>query len=169
MSPLKPTRNWLARGFEMSSRVLAWTVVLMVLVTAYDVLARYFFNRGSVALQELEWHLFALVFLLGATPTYRNDGHVRVDLIYTSRRLSTKHREWINIWGNLLCLLPFCSVVVWASLPFVYDAYVHHETSPDPGGLTHRWLIKAAIPVGFGWLACYGVYDTVRRVKKVLE
>jgi len=72
---------------EVSGRIAAWLVLAMALLVGYDVAMRYLFQAGSVALQELEWHLFALVFLLGAASTLKADGHVRVDLFYRSRYL----------------------------------------------------------------------------------
>lgn len=133
----------------------------MVGLTLYDVTMRYLFRDGSVALQELEWHLFALVILFGAAYTLKHDEHVRVDLIYSSQRLSDRHRAFVDIFGNLFFLLPFAAMIVWTSIPFAYEAFIHAEISPDPGGLTHRWILKAAIPVGFILLALQGLTDTI--------
>ena len=133
----------------------------MVGLTLYDVTMRYLFRNGSVALQELEWHLFALVILFGAAYTLKHDEHVRVDLIYSSQRLSDRHRALIDIFGNLFFLLPFAAMIVWTSIPFAYEAFIYAEISPDPGGLTHRWILKAAIPVGFILLALQGLTDTI--------
>ena len=134
----------------------------MVALTIYDVAMRYLFRDGSVALQELEWHLFALVILFGAAYTLKHGDHVRVDLIYSSPRLSERQRQVIDVLGNLLFLLPFSAMIIWTSIPFAYDAFIHQEISPDPGGLSHRWIIKAAIPSGFALLALQGVADTIR-------
>ena len=90
----------------------------MVGLTLYDVTMRYLFRDGSVALQELEWHLFALVILFGAAYTLKHDEHVRVDLIYSSQRLSDRHRAFVDIFGNLFFLLPFAAMIVWTSIPF---------------------------------------------------
>ena len=133
----------------------------MVGLTLYDVTMRYLFRDGSVALQELEWHLFALVILFGAAYTLKHDEHVRVDLIYSSQRLSDRHRAFVDIFGNLFFLLPFAAMIVWTSIPFAYEAFIYAEISPDPGGLTHRWILKAAIPVGFILLALQGLTDTI--------
>lgn len=133
----------------------------MVGLTLYDVTMRYLFRNGSVALQELEWHLFALVFLFGAAYTLKHDEHVRVDLIYSSQRLSDRHRAFIDIFGNLFFLLPFAAMIIWTSIPFAYEAFIHAEISPDPGGLTHRWILKAAIPVGFILLALQGLANSI--------
>lgn len=158
-----------ARGCEATSevtgRAVAWLVLAMVLVTAWDVAMRYLFQAGSVRLQELEWHLFALVFLLGSAYTLRHDGHVRVDIFFRGRRFGPRGRAAIDVIGTLLFLLPFCAVVIHASIPFVESSFRFGESSPDPGGLPHRWLLKAAIPLGFGLLMIQGVAMAIRGVQ----
>jgi TRAP-type mannitol/chloroaromatic compound transport system permease small subunit len=133
----------------------------MVGLTVYDVTMRYLFRNGSVAIQELEWHLFTLIILLGAAYTLKHDDHVRVDLIYSSKRLSDRHRAFIDIFGTLCFLLPFATMIIWTSIPFAYEAFIHAEISPDPGGLGHRWILKAAIPIGFLLLALQGLANSV--------
>lgn len=150
---------------EWSGRLVAWLVLLMALVIGYDVAMRYLFHSGSVALQELEWHLFALIFLLGAAYTLRHDGHVRVDMIYRSRFMGARRRALVDLAGTLLFLLPFCWLVISGSLPFVENAWSMHEGSPDPGGLPARWLLKAAIPFGFALLLLQGIAMAIRSVQ----
>jgi TRAP-type mannitol/chloroaromatic compound transport system permease small subunit len=145
-------------------RTVAWLVVAMVTLTVFDVTMRYGFRRGSVALQELEWHMFSLVFLLGAAYTLKERAHVRVDLIYASKWVSDRQRLIIDVIGNLLFLLPFCGLLIWSSAPFVYAAMVHGESSPDPGGLPYRWVLKAGIPLGFALIALQGLADTARGI-----
>ncbi len=152
---------------EWSGRAVAWLMLLMVLVISYDVAMRYLFQSGSVALQELEWHLFALIFLLGAAYTLKHDAHVRVDVFYQSCRLGARGRAWIDLLGCLLFLIPFCLLVIHASLPFVENAYRMGEGSPDPGGLSHRYLLKAAIPVGFTLLLLQGIAMMIRSVQRI--
>ena len=150
-------------------RLSAWLVVGLVGLTLYDVAMRYLFRSGSIGAQELEWHLFGIIILLGAALTLQRDEHVRVDVFYASPRLSDRHRAIIDIAGNLLFLLPFAVLIIWSSLPFVHDAFVRSEVSPDPGGLSHRWLIKAAIPLGFGMLAAQALANTIRTVRSLLR
>lgn len=146
---------------EWTGRGVAWLVLAMTLVVGYDVGMRYLFQQGSVALQELEWHLFALVFLLGAAYTLKHDGHVRVEVIY--QHLTPRQQAWCDLFGDLFFLLPFCALVVAASWPFVANSFAYGEHSPDPGGLPFRWLLKAAIPAGFGLLALQGLADALRK------
>ena len=87
---------------EWSGNVVSWCVLVMVLIISYDVFMRFFFHIGSVALQELEWHLFAILFLLGASYTLKHEGHVRVDIFYQSKKLSVVHRAWVDLFGTLV-------------------------------------------------------------------
>lgn len=129
--------------------------VLMLLNVFFDVVARYLFNEVSIGMQELEWHLHATVFLLGVPYTLRAGGHVRVDLIY--EKLSSQHKAWIDLFGTLLFLLPFCLLVTWYGYDFAKEAYALGESSGDPGGLAYRWIIKSMIPVSFGLMALSGL------------
>ncbi len=125
----------------------SWLTTLMMLVVCYDVFTRYVLKSSSVAIQELEWHLFGLIFLLGAAYTLKADKHVRVDVLYT--RFSPKGQAWVNFLGSLIFLIPFSMLVVWASFNFVRNSYMMGETSPNPGGLPARYILKACIPTGF--------------------
>jgi len=165
---LQQAAAWIERLSEFSGRMIAWLVLLLVLLISYDVAMRYLFQGGSVALQELEWHLFALIFLLGAANTLKHDGHVRVDVFYQNR-MGKRGRAWVNLLGTLLFLIPFCSLVIVSAWPFVHDAWLFHESSPDPGGLPARWLLKAAIPIGFLLLLLQGLADAIHSLQILLE
>jgi TRAP-type mannitol/chloroaromatic compound transport system permease small subunit len=130
---------------------------------------RYLFQQGSVALQELEWHLFALIFLLGAAYTYKHNEHVRVDLIYNSRFVSNVQRAWINIVGISLFLIPFCSLILITSWPFVENAFYYMEGSPDPGGLPYRFILKGSLLVAFSLLVLQGIAELLRNIQIVKE
>jgi TRAP-type mannitol/chloroaromatic compound transport system permease small subunit len=103
--------------------------------------------------------------LLGAAYTFKHDEHVRVDVLYQSRWMNDKHRAWINLLGGALFLLPFCILIITSAWPFVQNAYQIGETSPDPGGLTHRYLLKAAIPAGFFLLMLQGIAAMIRSAR----
>lgn len=150
---------------EWCGRLAAWLVVALVVLVCYDVSMRYLFQAGSVALQELEWHLFALIFLLAAAYTLKHDEHVRVDVFYQSGWMTARRRALVNLFGCLLFLLPFCILMIVSSLPFVTDAYQWGESSPDPGGLPYRWLLKAMIPLAFALLALQGVAMMIRSLQ----
>jgi TRAP-type mannitol/chloroaromatic compound transport system permease small subunit len=132
---------------ERVGQVLMWLTTLLVLLFCYDVVNRYVFNYSNPAIFELEWHLFALIFLLGAAYTLRHDRHVRVDVFYA--RWSPQTQAWINLLGGLLFLVPFCIVVIRAGIPYVHNSWLMNERSSDPGGLPARYLIKSTIIIGF--------------------
>ncbi|HGX92147.1 MAG TPA: TRAP transporter small permease subunit [Candidatus Tenderia sp.] len=152
---------------EWTGRFAALLVVAMVLLVCYDVAMRYLFQAGSVALQELEWHLFGLIFLLGGAYTLKHNEHVRVDVFYQSRRMTDQRRAWIDLFGALFFLIPFCLLIIYSAWPFVANAYHYGEGSPDPGGLPHRWILKGAIIVGFVLLALQGVAMAIHSARVI--
>ena len=118
MQYLSPIINLIEKISELTGRAVSWLVLGMVLVIAYDVAMRYLFHIGSVGLQELEWHLFALIFLFGAGYTFKHDGHVRVDIFYRSQHRDARRRAWVGLLGGLFFLLPFCMLIIISSAPF---------------------------------------------------
>ncbi len=140
---------------ERVGRVVSWLTAVLVAVVCYDVFTRYLLKNSLVAVQELEWHLFALIFLLGAAYSLKHDQHVRVDVFYS--RFSARKKAWVNLIGSVLFLIPFCIIVIVSSQYFVVSAFHIGETSPDPGGLPARWVLKAAIPLGFVLLLLQGL------------
>jgi TRAP-type mannitol/chloroaromatic compound transport system permease small subunit len=149
---------------EWTGKTSSWLVLGLVLLICYDVAMRYLFQQGSVALQELEWHLFALIFLLGSAYTLKHDEHVRVDIIYQSHFMSDKKRALVNIFGTLFLLLPFCILILTSSWPFVENAFYYNEGSPDPGGLPYRFLLKGSLLVAFGLLILQALADLARNI-----
>ena len=140
--------EWVGRG-------VAWVTLGLVLVVFVDVVMRYLFNVSFVFTQELEWHLFGFIFLIGAGYTLLHDGHVRVDIIY--QRLGIKGRAWTNLLGVILFLIPGCIMVISTSWQFVANSFSMMEGSPDPGGIPFRFIIKGCIPVGFTLLLLQGI------------
>ncbi len=136
-------------------RATSWLSLILVLVVCYDVFTRYFLKVSSVGVQELEWHLFSVLFMLSAAYTLKNDGHVRVDIIYS--RLNEKNKAIVNIIGSFLLLAPFCLMVIFASKNFVYSSFQILETSPDPGGLPARFVLKSFLPISFLFLFLQGI------------
>ncbi len=142
---------------------------MLVLLVGYDVTMRYLFQSGSIGIQELQWHLFSIIFLLGAGYTLKHDEHVRLDIVYRSRFLSDRLRAWVDVFGTVFILLPFCLLIIYTAWPFVHQAYLSGEISPDPGGLTMRWLIKAMIQLGFALLVLQGIAELIRKLKIALD
>ena len=116
----------LERGFEKFANVIgyftAFVMVLMILNVTYNVIMRYFFNTGSIAMQEMEWHLFSVVILLGISYTLKEDGHVRVDLIYD--RLTNKKKAKINMVGVAFFIIPVALLIGIESIPFVIESFI---------------------------------------------
>jgi len=144
----------LEKIFDRFSDLMGWIAgilnLLMLLNVFYDSIMRYFFSRGSIALQEMEWHLFAMVFLFGIAYALKNDGHVRVDIFYD--RYSPRWKAIVNIGGTILLLFPLSVLVIEGSVWYVQEAISTGEVSGDPGGLPYRWLIKLVIPTSFVFL-----------------
>lgn len=145
--------SWVGRG-------VSWATFLVVLVVFTDVVMRYAFKTSYVFIQEMEWHLFSFIFLMGAGYTLLKDGHVRVDIIY--QRLGAKPRAWINLIGVIFFLIPGCYLIIATSDKFVYNAWSVLEGSPDPGGIPYRYLVKACIPAGFVLLLLQGISLGIR-------
>ncbi len=147
--------NTIHRFSDFLGKIAALLFILLLFNVFYDVIARYVFNDVSIAMQELEWHLFSAMFMLGVPYTLRTDGHVRVDLVY--ERLSAKNKAIIDLFGALLLLLPFVLLVGYYGVGFAREAWELGEISGDPGGLTNRWIIKTVIPFTFFSLGISGV------------
>ncbi len=141
---------------------VGWMTTLMVLVVFYDTVMRYTFQKGNVALQELEWHLFAVVFLVGAAYTLKEGGHVRVDIIFL--KLSEKTKAWIDFLGIFIFLIPFCVMVILSTLGFISNSWAVREVSPDPGGLPARYILKSVIPLGFFLLIIQGISEAAKNL-----
>ena len=126
---------------------LSWANFVLILVIVVQVTLRYGFGRGMVALEELEWHLYAVAFMFGLAYAVVTDAHVRVDLI--SSRMNPTTRAWVEILGILVLLLPFIVIVVIYGWEFFVSSWARHERSLAPMGLPYRWVIKAVIPLSF--------------------
>lgn len=155
--------QWIDRINQTIGKATSWLTLLLVLVIVVDVSLRYAFSITSAASFELEWHLFAIIFLLGAAYTFQQDRHVRVDVFYD--RFSERSKAWVNLIGTFFLLLPFCVVTAYESFSFVRSSYELKETSPQPGGLPATWVIKSVIPLGFMLLALQGVSVILTSIK----
>jgi TRAP-type mannitol/chloroaromatic compound transport system permease small subunit len=133
----------------------------------YDVIMRYLFNDVSIGMQELEWHLYATVFLLGISYTLKENAHVRVDVIY--EHLSPKKQAFIDISGTLFFLLPFCLLIAYYGIGFAHEAYLLGEGSGDPGGLSHRWIIKSMISVSFIFVIISSIGFMLRAFNRAVD
>ncbi|MEM7226302.1 MAG: TRAP transporter small permease subunit [Pseudomonadota bacterium] len=144
------------------AKVAAWAGVLLIAVTIFDVVTRRFFVLGSTKLQELEWHFHVVLFAFLLGWAYLKDTHVRIDLV--RERLSERTQWWIELLGVCLFLLPYCALVIYFTYDFTVRSFDNQEISASATGLTHRWIIKSAIPIGFSLLALSGITVLLRKI-----
>ncbi len=141
----------------------AFILVILVLLVVYDATSRYFFSSGSVALQELEWHLFDVIILFGIAYTLKHSSHVRVDIFYAS--FSKKVKRVINIISSLFFIIPFSILIIYISIDFVLLSYEQNEVSSNPGGLEYRFLVKSLLPLSFAFLILQAISDIVKQFR----
>lgn len=165
MGGIKQLADALDWFIDRIGRITGWCAFALVCVMAFNVLLRYFFRTGSVAMQELEWHLMAPICLLGLSYALLHDGHVKVDILYG--RFPYRVRKIIDLISMVLvCLV--VGLLMWLSIPYVEQSYSIGEKSPDPGGLEHRWVLKALLPVGFGLLLIQSIAAALRELIALL-
>lgn len=143
-----------------------WLTLFMVIISSYNAITRYLgkfigLDLTSNALIELQWYSFSVIFLLGAAYGLKHNAHVKVDIIYNL--LSDKIRTYINIFGTIFFLLPFCILMIYVSIPAVYNSWKVLEMSPDPGGLP-RYPLKTLIPIAFLLLFFQGISFLVKNL-----
>ena len=138
------------RAVDLTGRAASWLTLAIVVLMAVGVLLRYAFSIGSVWAQELEWHLLAPLVLFGMTYALLKGEHVRVDVFYA--RYSPRAQAAVDLLAALLAMA-MAVLVIRYSIQFVSQSYAINEISSDPGGLTHRWMLKALIPLGFAVFA----------------
>lgn len=142
-------------------RATMWLILATTLISAGNALVRKIFNSSSNGLLEIQWYLFAAVFMLGAGYGFLKNSHVRIDFI--SSKLSHRARNWIDVLGIILVLFPFCIIIISLGWPFFMQAFVSGETSQNAGGLI-RWPAYILIPVGFALLLLQGISELIKRI-----
>lgn len=162
LSDLDSVAERLDRQVARIGRATAWLTLALVLLVAGDVLFRYIWHVSSVAEQELEWHVLAIIATLGASYTLQQGEHVRVDIFY--QRYPPRVKQWMDVLFPALVVVPGMLFVAWLSLDFVAMSWDVAEASPDPGGLPGRYLIKAFVPLGFLLVALQGVVMTLQGI-----
>lgn len=145
-------------------RTVAWATVGLVLLVAYNVLARYLFSVGSVALQELEWHVLALTALVGMSYGVNCGDEVRVDMLYA--RYGPRTKAIVDIFSAVLMLL-VSIFLAYKALAYVGQSFQFNEGSPDPGGLPYRYILKSFIPIGFVLLALQSVVEITKASRRL--
>jgi TRAP-type mannitol/chloroaromatic compound transport system permease small subunit len=144
---------------ERVGRAVYWLVLIAVLVSAGNASVRYALNTSSNAWLEIQWYLFAAVFLLASGYTLLNNEHIRIDVIIG--RFSRRTQAWIDLFGHVFFLLPMAIIILWLSWPVFMNAYQSGEMSSDAGGLI-RWPARLMIPAGFALLVLQGFSQLIK-------
>jgi len=160
--PTTPLSRRLDALLRWIGQAVSWIWVLLMAVIIVNVFMRYALGEGRIEFEELQWHLYAIGWLLGLSYCFAADDHVRVDLLH--HRLAPRTQAWIELFGIFCLLLPFVGMVLWYAIPFISYAWQTGEVSGDPGGLPYRWLIKSVLLLGFMLLAL----AMVSRLSRVL-
>jgi TRAP-type mannitol/chloroaromatic compound transport system permease small subunit len=141
-------------------RAASWMVLGACLISAANAMSRYAFDLSSNAWLEIQWYLFAAIVMLGASYTLRMNEHVRVDIVYT--HLSERGKEWLDLVGTAVFLVPSMLVIAYYSWPFFMQSWEVQEISGNAGGLI-RWPVKILVPVGFTLVAIQGISEIIKR------
>ena len=137
-----------------------WLVVAACLISAANAMSRYAFDLSSNAWLEIQWYLFAAIVMFGASYTLKKNEHVRVDIVYAM--LSERGKEWLDLVGTAVFLVPSMLVIAYYSWPFFMQSWQVQEMSGNAGGLI-RWPVKIMMPVGFTLVALQGVSEIIKR------
>lgn len=146
---------------EKLGNICNFLILAACVVSAANAMIRYAFGYSSNAWLELQWYMFAVVIMFGASYTFKKNEHVRVEILYLM--LSERGQLWLDMIGTLCFLIPSCLLLAYLSWPFFYQAYAVGEISSNAGGLV-RWPIKFVIPAGFVLLALQGVSEVIKRI-----
>ncbi|MDH3325893.1 MAG: TRAP transporter small permease subunit [Gammaproteobacteria bacterium] len=156
----KTSSSIIDRTNQAVGKTISWLVVLMVLITFSIVVMRYLFNSGSIQAQESVIYMHAVVFMLAAASTLKQDGHVRVDIFYG--KMSLRNKAIVNFLGNLFLVIPVCTFILWSSWEYVFDAWEIKETSREAGGLPGVYLLKSVIIIFTGMLILQGIAEALK-------
>ena len=160
------TAHLFERICTYAARVAGVLLLFLTAVVLYDVIGRQFFNTGSVALSELQWHIHGVIAMIGFGYAYTRDAHVRIDVV--SQRFSDRFKLKLEIFGIAVLLTPFLLAVLWYGFDFAHRAFVRGESSPVSLGLSHRWIIKSAVPLS-ALIALLGAWSVLLRMLVVLR
>lgn len=148
---------------DVFGRSIAWLTLALVGLVAANVLARYLFSLGNVALQELEWHLMAVLALIGISYGINRGEEVRVDMLYA--RFTPRSKAFVDAIAAVLTIL-VAALMFKLSLAYVAQSYNLQEGSPDPGGLPYRFLLKTFLPIGFALLLLQGIVELAKAIRR---
>ena len=161
MRPLLAVSAAIDQLNEKIGYICNFLVLAACIVSAANAMIRYAFGYSSNGWLELQWYMFAILVMFGASYTFKRNEHVRVEILYLMLR--ERGQIWLDLIGTLFFLIPACLLLAYLSWPFFYQAYVVGEVSGNAGGLV-RWPIKLVVPVGLVMLALQGVSEVIKRI-----
>jgi len=144
---------------DFVGRMTSWLALGIALVMGANVLLRYAFSIGFIWAQELEWHIFIPLCLFGMSYALLHGEHVRVDVLFQSFKPRTKHA--VDIVAAFLSMA-FCVIVIWLSIPYVYQSWSIGEGTANPGGIEYRYIVKSLIPIGFAVLFLQSLSQAIK-------
>ena len=151
---------------EIIARFTAMILIALTLLIVFDALSRYLLHSGSIALQELEWHLFDIIILMGIAYTLKEGSHVRVDIFYADFKPRTK--VFVDLISYLFLVIPFSLLIIFMGYDFVLQSYIQNEGSSDPGGLPYRFLVKSLMLLSFVLLLLQSISEIKRRIGQIV-
>lgn len=167
MRTLHSLVSFIESTIALFGRAIAWLSLLMMLTTCAVVILRYGLEIGFIALQESITYMHAILFMLGVAYAFQNDAHVRVDILY--RRFTPRTQAWINSFGGIVLLLPFCVFTTGISWDFFYSSWLIRETSSEASGIPAVYLLKLLIPLMAIGLFFQGTADVLRNLLLLME
>lgn len=135
--------------------ISAWLWTVLMLLIVFQVVRRYAFSKGSIMMEEMQWHLYAVGFMLGLAFTEIRERHVRIDVL--AEHWPRRRRLWMELAGIMFLLLPFTGFIVWFAVPYVITSYQLNEVSAAPDGLPYRWVLKSFVVTAFSLLFLAGL------------
>ena len=154
--PIDTFLLWIGAG-------VSWLWVVLMVIIVVNVFARYLFAEGRIEFEEIQWHLYSTGFMLALGYAMVTDSHIRVDVLH--ERFSPRVRAWIDLYGLILFVLPFTTMMIVYAIPFVAYSFETSEVSASPGGLPFRWAIKSVLLIGFVLLGL----ATLSRISRLIE
>jgi len=161
MTPLLSFSRAIDAISALIGKFAMWLILATTLISAGNAIVRKLFNTSSNGLLEIQWYLFAAVFMLGSGYAFLKNAHVRIDFI--SSKFGPRGRNWVDVFGILLFVFPLCYLMATLGWPVFQNAWVSGEVSSNAGGLV-RWPVYGLIPVGFAVLAMQSVSELIKRV-----
>ena len=161
MQPLLRLSHGIDVMNERIGRICDWLVLWACVVSAGNAMIRYAYDISSNAWLELQWYMFAVIVMLGASYTLKKNEHVRVDICYML--MTTRQQYWVDILGTIFFMLPACVIIGWLAWPFFIQSIEIWEHSSNAGGLI-RWPIKFVLPLGFALLFLQGISELIKRI-----